>query len=729
MKKWFFRSNPAWSLIIILNLPIIAIGLITVSFLFKNVSDDIKELNINTSVYMQQLSENIFEKTLSISYLVAESDMYSDFTTFFSQENPEISSAFCYNMRGALKAAATSNPSLPINDIFVYSPLSQTAITTNSVYSFDEIYDLYFSGSRNSAEDIKNKIANAKAQAFIIPSRITVDNDTDTEVTGNANSLILCRKLHLYSKKSGFFFAVLDMRKFMDQMKNISGDYLLDFGIYDSNNTLLFNELLNGGDSSVLDTYTPSEYISTHNNKTIINNPSDILNISYAYVFDEKNLSGDIPNIVRTFIFLELLALIFSLIFGSRRIALIDKSLKALSQSNNSLRKNLMENQLYLQTQVISELINGRNSSSYDALYDKYEIDLSQSFMRIMVIRFADNKPWKDILRIYPEISRTISDAFSRYNISCYFAGSSEAEYCMLLNYSDEDIMHTVILSLSDEISRQCRCDIPLYFGLSEKIIENNNMRMFYDDAKSSVGYGINNQFSITYYDDIKNDNLTEIYYPNILERQLYNSIKSGKTDDTSTILDKIYQTNFVTRKPPYYLLQKLICLMQTLLYRLIDELYEDNGEMRSKYIRACRNITLNNDSSENYQFIREIALSIVSDFESGSLNNVMKTRIEECISENFSNPDFSLATLAAHINISYHHLSHIFTDYMGDTFLSYLTKYRLEHAKDLLAQSNEKIDTIAKLSGFSSSNTFIKTFKKNYNMTPGQYRSNSTDI
>ena len=163
---------------------------------------------------------------------------------------------------------------------------------------------------------------------------------------------------------------------------------------------------------------------------------------------------------------------------------------------------------------------------------------------------------------------------------------------------------------------------------------------------------------------------------------------------------------------------------MQTLLYRLIDEMYAENQEIQNKYTRACRNITLNSDPSENYQFLREITLAMASDFES-SLNCEIRDKIVDYIAENFRNPDFSLAMLAAYMNISYHHLSHIFTDYMGETFLSYLTNYRLEHAKELLLQSKGKIDTIAKLSGFSSSNTFIKIFKKNYGMTPGQYRSN----
>lgn len=722
MKKSFFRLSPTWSLIVILNLPVVIIGLITVSILFKNVSDDVTELNINTTTYMGQLSENIFEKALSFSYLMSDTDMYPDFHTFIAQKNAELSTPHYYlNLKNTLMAAANNNPSLPIRDIVVYSPLNDTAITTDSAYSFSELYNLYFVNSGKSEEAIINKLNAATAQAFFIPVITSASSDSKTPTN---NILILCRKIYPYSRNSGFFFAVIDMEKFMAQLKAVSEDYLVNFGICTNDNTILFNESSFSYDTSALNDINTKEQSQKHSNKTVIYKPSSVLNIKYLYIFDKKNLSGRIPDIIKIFVLLELLMLAFSVLYGGKRAALIDKSIKMLSQSNFSLRKNLMESQLYLQTQIISAIINGKNTATPDVLKKKYEINLSRKYCRIMVIRFADQIPYKKILSDYSSISKTIFETLHNHEIHCYFASNSEPEYCMILNYDDEEVLHSAIFRLPQDILAQWHCGIPVYFGLSEKTTSFKGMNSLYEDAKSSVYYGIGNHFNITYFDDIKSSNLSEIYYPYEVERQLHNSVKFGRTDEASTILDKIYHINFVSRKPPYHLQQKLICLMQTLLYRLIDEMYAENQEIQNKYTRACRNITLNSDPSENYQFLREITLAMASDFES-SLNCEIRDKIVDYIAENFRNPDFSLAMLAAYMNISYHHLSHIFTDYMGETFLSYLTNYRLEHAKELLLQSKEKIDTIAKLSGFSSSNTFIKIFKKNYGMTPGQYRSN----
>jgi two-component system response regulator YesN len=64
------------------------------------------------------------------------------------------------------------------------------------------------------------------------------------------------------------------------------------------------------------------------------------------------------------------------------------------------------------------------------------------------------------------------------------------------------------------------------------------------------------------------------------------------------------------------------------------------------------------------------------------------------------------------------------FRDITHKTFHKYLNGVRLDHSVKLLESTHLSVARIAELSGFSDPFHFIKLFKKQYKVTPGQYRS-----
>ena len=100
-----------------------------------------------------------------------------------------------------------------------------------------------------------------------------------------------------------------------------------------------------------------------------------------------------------------------------------------------------------------------------------------------------------------------------------------------------------------------------------------------------------------------------------------------------------------------------------------------------------------------------------------------MKYRILSYIREEYANNDLSLSYVADHFFITPNYLSAFFKEQIGDTFLNYLTGLRLEQARRLLVETDYAVNVIAEKIGYASANTFIRTFKKIENMTPGEYR------
>lgn len=106
--------------------------------------------------------------------------------------------------------------------------------------------------------------------------------------------------------------------------------------------------------------------------------------------------------------------------------------------------------------------------------------------------------------------------------------------------------------------------------------------------------------------------------------------------------------------------------------------------------------------------------------------SNRYRTVIEEAvmfIESNYSQEELSLNSLAAHVNFSPNHLSMIFSQQTGKSFIKYLTDYRMEKAKELLRCTGKRSSVICREVGYRDSHYFSYLFKKTQGLTPTQYR------
>jgi len=99
----------------------------------------------------------------------------------------------------------------------------------------------------------------------------------------------------------------------------------------------------------------------------------------------------------------------------------------------------------------------------------------------------------------------------------------------------------------------------------------------------------------------------------------------------------------------------------------------------------------------------------------------IVKAR--EYIDNNFANTEISLFSTATHVGISPNHLSAVFVQETGENYIEYLTKVRIEKAKQLLADTAMKSADIANETGFSDPHYFSNIFKKNTGFSPREFR------
>lgn len=92
-------------------------------------------------------------------------------------------------------------------------------------------------------------------------------------------------------------------------------------------------------------------------------------------------------------------------------------------------------------------------------------------------------------------------------------------------------------------------------------------------------------------------------------------------------------------------------------------------------------------------------------------------------IDGHYSNEELSLNLVASEVNVSPNHLSAMFSQKTGHTFVRYLTDVRMNKARELLKCTGLRSNEISDKIGYKDPHYFSHLFKKHHGCTPIQYR------
>lgn len=98
-------------------------------------------------------------------------------------------------------------------------------------------------------------------------------------------------------------------------------------------------------------------------------------------------------------------------------------------------------------------------------------------------------------------------------------------------------------------------------------------------------------------------------------------------------------------------------------------------------------------------------------------------------IEQHYAEAHLSLQEICSHVLMSTSSFSQAFKQYTELTFVEYLTRVRMDKAKELLRLTEYKFYQIAEKVGYTDPNYFSSSFKKHTGITPKQYREQHRQV
>lgn len=219
-------------------------------------------------------------------------------------------------------------------------------------------------------------------------------------------------------------------------------------------------------------------------------------------------------------------------------------------------------------------------------------------------------------------------------------------------------------------------------------------------------------------FKDINHSNLYE------LEKQLIDYMKLGDRESVSETIDEIFQPICINKKLHSSYVQS-ICI--ELIFTASRVVYETNENIE-KIVDSHANILNEIYAKENVYQLKDYILTVflkISDYFANKYNQKNTTniaRIKEIVNNRYME-NISISDIAEEVYLSPNYMSLIFKNETRETIVEYITRVRIEAAKDLLKSTNLKMFEVAQMVGYENPQYFSTVFKKYTGIYPMKYR------
>ncbi|GHH97897.1 AraC family transcriptional regulator [Neobacillus kokaensis] len=254
-----------------------------------------------------------------------------------------------------------------------------------------------------------------------------------------------------------------------------------------------------------------------------------------------------------------------------------------------------------------------------------------------------------------------------------------------------------------------------------------NKIGKSYMEASTALDYKlIKGQNQVIFFEDVMlESHLLDYWYPKEEIETLHLLVSQGNTVKIIEMIRSIHR-EVEKNRPPLHIVRCICydiinCIIKNACWKgqryLTDVSYPDIEKL-SKF-----------DTLQDFELlVNDICtrLSNASEHQKPTSEKGLSEKAIAYIHNNYQDHQFSVEGMADALSVSQAYLKRYFKQQTGQTITDYLSYCRIEHAKKLLETSDISLKELVQEVGYHDVSSFIRKFKNEMKITPGEFRKMS---
>lgn len=417
-------------------------------------------------------------------------------------------------------------------------------------------------------------------------------------------------------------------------------------------------------------------------------------------------------------------------------LALIERAAEAAVGENEKIRGILRQQKPIMRMTVLNQLLNGSEKTAarmHDSL-DQLGIVLNGRYFCAVCLQIGDcgkrladdNYEQRSIIKfvIINAVEELLNQSYTAYGFE-----TGWDEISVIVNAAEKppqfvEHMYRMLQRMKQFIEQKFHTVLTVGIGEMHEGID--GLTRSGGEAKKALEYKmVKGKGSIIAIHELHAQASPLLTYPLNAEAQILRSVKTGDISRVNELLDELFAKHGGEGCASLEAAKGVFMHLVSTGLKVLGDMNVDYNRVFGSNFQPVAKIldcsTVIEIQTTLKMIFAEICLYISQNKKSH--NEELKEKILAYIHANLRNANLSLTSVASYLHMNASYLSAFFKEQTGENFVDYLTKARLEMVKELLQSSSLPLTEICGRTGYSSSASLIRVFKKLYGITPGQYR------
>jgi two-component system response regulator YesN len=404
-------------------------------------------------------------------------------------------------------------------------------------------------------------------------------------------------------------------------------------------------------------------------------------------------------------------------------------------ERNEQLKRQLHENMPLLREKFLSNLTLGMYGNEADVRSKLAFFGLPLDMNGLWTAAVLQIDDYEQAIERYSEEHRQLLN-FSVTNVMDEIVSASGAGIAFSMNENEYVVIFNQTAQSGDRHVDICQeivscvnkfLKMSISAGIGNPVPNVYELHGSYREAQSAIKYKFyTGKNSVLQIGDFQT-NTDKPEYPNLYEAEskLINFMKLGSREEASAMVGDIFETLCANRHLPVDYVQSICVELVNMASRSLYELGEQIRLIVDDHSALFGDIYGKREVSELRDAMLVFFGKLTDYFGQKHTQKNSRTiqKIKDIISRKYME-NITVSRLSEEVFLSPNYISLIFKQETGESVTEYMTKVRMEAAKELLKSPDLKILEVTEMVGFENATYFSTVFKKYTGMHPQKYRA-----